>query len=260
MEVLGNLLAKSSMGAPEALMLALLLLFVPTILFFRARVRAGRIPYLRPIPAFDHLQSLVGLAAETGHPLSITLGTGGVNQAATAETLAALDVLDYVGERAASYGATPLVTTGDPTAFLAAQGILRSDYEAQGLLDEYDHLSTRLVAPEPAAYGAGMMDILNNQPLAANVVAGRFGDEYLLVAETAVQADLEQVGGAAQPSVLPFVYATTDRPVLGEELFAAGAYLKGLPGHVGSLLTQDWMRILLILVIVIGIVVKTLLG
>lgn len=260
MEVLGSLLAASSLGLPEALMLALLLLFVPTILFFRARVRAGKTPHLRAIPAFERMSALVGLAAETGHPLSLTLGSGGIGQASAAETLAALDLLDAVGEQAASYGATPLVTTGDPTVLLAAQGVLRAGYGAQGGLQEYDHLSVRLVAPEPAAYAAGVMDILNHQPLAGHVMAGRFGDEYLLMAETGVHAGVEQMGGAAQPSVLPFVYATADRPILGEELFAAGAYLKRLPAHVGSLLAQDWMRIALILILVIGIVWKTVVG
>lgn len=260
MEVLASLLVESSLGSAQALMLAFLLLFVPTFLFFRARVRAGRRPALRPIRAFARLRELVGLAAETGGAVHLSLGTGGVHQAAAAETLAALDMLDAVGEQAAAYGARPLVTTGDATVLLAAQGVLRGCYEGQGLLKAYDHLAARLMAPEAAAYAAGVMDVVNHEPLAAHVMAGRFGDEYLLMAETAVHRGLEQVGGAAQPSVLPFVHATTPDPILGEELFAARAYLQETPAHVGSLLAQDWMRVLLIVILVAGIVAKTVLG
>lgn len=260
MDVLASLLTESNLGTPQALMLAFLLLFVPTLLFFRARVRAGRRPSLRPLSAFARLRDLAGLAAECGQALHLSLGTGGVPGTAAAETLAALDLLDAVGQQAAAYGARPLVTTGDPTLLLAVQGVLRGDYEAQGLLAQYDHLSARLVAPDPAAYAAGVMDTVNHVPLAAHVMAGRFGDEYLLMAEAAVHQGLEQVGGAAQPGVLPFVQATAHHPILGEELFAAGAYLRGDPAHVGSLLAQDWMRVLLVVVIVAGIVVKTVLG
>lgn len=257
MDVLASLLAGSSLGTPQALMLAFLLLFVPTFLFFQTRVRAGKRPFLRPLAAFARLRDLVGLAAESGKALHLSLGTGSVHGAAAAESLVALDLLDAAGQQAAAYGARPLVTTGDPTLFLAAQGVLQGGYEAQGLPREYDHLSTRLVAPDPAAYAAGVTDVVNHEPLAAHVMAGRFGDEYLLMAEAATHQGLEQVGGAAQPAVLPFVHATAHHPILGEELFAAGAYLRGDPAHVGSLLAQDWMRLLLIVVIVVGIVVKT---
>ncbi|MGC8838458.1 MAG: DUF6754 domain-containing protein [Anaerolineae bacterium] len=260
MDVLASLLAGSSLGTPQALMLAFLLLFVPTLLFFRARVRAGRRPSLRPLSAFARLRDLVGLAAESGRALHLSLGTGSVHGTAAAETLAALDLLDALGQQAAAYGARPLVTTGDPTLLLAAQGVLRGGYEAQGLPKEYDPLSARLVAPDPAAYAAGVTETVHHEPLAAQVMAGRFGDEYLLMAEAAVHQGLEQVGGAAPPPVLPFVQATAHHPVLGEELFALGAYLRGDPAHVGSLLAQDWMRVLLILVIVVGIVAKTVLG
>lgn len=260
MDVLASLLAESSLGTPQALMLAFLLLFVPTLLFFRARVRAGKRPSLRPLSAFARLRDLVSLAAESGQALHLSLGTGSVHGTAAAETLASLDLLDAVGQQAAAYGASPLVTVGDPTLLLGVQGILRGDYEAQGLLAKYDHLSARLVAADPAAYAAGVMDMVNHEPLAAHIMAGRFGDEYLLMAEAAAHQGLEQVGGAAQPGVLPFVQATARHPILGEELFAAGAYLRGDPAHVGSLLAQDWMRVFLIVFLVAGIVVKTVLS
>ncbi|NLE75652.1 MAG: hypothetical protein GX605_02720 [Chloroflexi bacterium] len=260
MELLIELLTESRMSLAQTFMLAVLLLFIPALLFFRARARSGRGPSLRPIAGFRRLHDFVGLAAETGQPVSVSLGTGSVYQGAAAETLAALDVLDYLGEQAAAHGSKTLVTTGDATTLLAAQGALRGAYAAQGVLAEYDPLSARWVAPDAAAYAAGVGDLLRHEPLAASVLAGRFDDEYLLLGEAGRQAGVGQVAGAAQPTVLPFVHATSDCPVLGEELFAAGAYLKGQPAHVGSLMAQDWMRILLILVIVGGIVAKTLLA
>ena len=55
----------------------------------------------------------------------------------------------------------------------------------------------------------------------------------------------------------PFMLATSDRVLLGEELYAAGAYLNREPAQVASLYVQDVLRGLAIVAIVIGILFKT---
>jgi hypothetical protein len=41
---------------------------------------------------------------------------------------------------------------------------------------------------------------------------------------------------------LPFVYATADEPLVGEEIFAGSAYLRREPIQVASMLAEDWAR------------------
>jgi hypothetical protein len=247
----------------RALMIALLLLLLPTLYFFMARARAQRRagkPFgLRPIAAIESLTRAMEQAAETGQPVHITLGSGGIGDASTAESTAALLLLDHLAQRAASYNAQPIVTTADPTLMLAAQDTLRRAYMQRGFLAGYAPSKVRMVAPERVAYAAGVMDLIGHERLSGNVLAGSFGDEYLLMGEVGARRGLEQVAGATDPNVLPFVYATTNRPLLGEELFAAPAYLDQKPAHVGSLFAQDWMRGLLILLIIAGAIAKSLL-
>jgi hypothetical protein len=52
------------------------------------------------------------------------------------------------------------------------------------------------------------------------------------------------------------LYATAHEPLIGEELYAGGAYLQAGPIHTASLQAQDAIRWLLVGVILIGIVLK----
>lgn len=263
MDVILDILTNIDYDLPQALGAALLLLLLPTLYFFIARARAisktEKPLSLRPIEAYESLTHAMGRAAETGRPIHVSVGTGGVGDATTVESMAALTLLDQLAQKAAAYDAQPIVTTADPVLMIAAQDRVRRAYAQRDFLSGYNATRTRLIAPDATAYAAGVMDMLSNEALSGNVMLGAFGDEYLLMGEVGAMKGLSQIAGATDPAVLPFVFATTDKPLLGEEIFAAGAYLGKLPSHVGSLLAQDWTRVLLILVIVIGVILKSLL-
>ena len=116
----------------------------------------------------------------------------------------------------------------------------------------------RFLAPDSVAYAVGVMTALRQEPVASHTMAGSFGEEYLLMGETGKARGVEQIAGASDPQVLPFQYATGDELLMGEELYAGGAYLARLPWHLASLVAEDWFRTLLILAILAGIILKTL--
>jgi len=262
MEIVIESLRNLDFDWAPALSGALLLLLIPTLYFFTARARAiikADTPLsLRPIAAFAHLTQAMGRAAESGRPIHIGLGTGGVGDATTVESMAALTLLDQLAQKAAAYDAQPIVTTADPVLMIAASDRVRQWYARRNFLEGFDAARIRLVAPDRTAYAAGVADMLGNEPLSGNVLLGAFGDEYLLMGEVGARQAFSQVAGATDPMVLPFVLATSDQPLLGEEIFAAGAYLGKLPAHVGSLFAQDWMRVFLVLIVLAGVAVKSL--
>lgn len=264
MSVLSDLLTASGIGTLQALMLAVFLPFL--IPFFYLLYRASRSPSrprLRAIPAYDSLKKLMSRAAETGQAVHVSAGTGGVSGPRTADTLAGLNTLEFLADRAANSDIPPLVTVTEPTAFPAALDQLRRAYERQGYPEEFRLDQARYIAPpvngSAVPYAAGVMDILGHEPIAANVMVGAFGDEYLLMTEPPAQNNILQVGGTANPNVLPFTYLTMSEPLLGEEIYAAGAYLLERVGHYTSLLAQDVFRVVLVLV-VIGVVIARSLG
>lgn len=246
----------------ETIILAgvLLLAFVALLLVFLFRVRAGQLPKLRRIGAFERLHRFNSRAIESGRPLHLSLGTGSTIDASTADSLAGLAVLEHLADRAAETGVQPTVSMSDPTVMLFAQNILRAAQQSdpQQATDAYRHV--RWIAPQPAAYAAGVMSLLSVDRVQSNVMVGKFGGEYLLMGEAAAQQRIPQIGGTSDPNTLPFIYTTAQETLLGEEIYAAGAYLQKQPAHIGSLLAQDTMRWLIFLLMVGGIIWATLKG
>jgi len=239
----------------EQLALVPLLLLLPVLFFLVSRVRAGKAGHLRSVPGLEELSSLVGRSAETGHPLHVSVGVAGVGGLATAETWAGLTVLNELANEAAACDTPLIVTVSDPTILPLAQDLLWRAYQRNANPEGYQPTQVRFVAPEPLAYAAGVAGILQRESLTANIMLGDFGDEYLLMGEAGAQQGIRQIAGTTDPNTLPFVYATSDEALIGEEIFAGGAYTTKLPIQVASLLAEDWAR----WVVVAGIVVLAVL-
>lgn len=239
-----------------------LLLFIPPLVLFIRRADITARVVLRPLRAFESLRKVLAQAAESGQPIHISVGVAGIGASQTAETAAGLETLEFLAERAAVSAIPPIVTVGDPTALPLAQDQLRRAYTREGYPEEYDPRRVRFVAPSVSAgavpYAVGVMDIVTHENVFASVLVGSFGDEFLLMAEPAAQKNVLQTGGTNAPSVLPFVVTSVDQPLLGEEIYAAGAYLSRKAAHIASLLTQDIMRVLLVIAILVGVLLRVL--
>ena len=85
--------------------------------------------------------------------------------------------------------------------------------------------------------------MLRERP-AACFYMGAFFAESLILAETGNAIGAIQVAGTAMPSQLPFFVAACDYTLIGEELFAASAYLSGESHQLGSLKGQDVGKVL----------------
>lgn len=263
MSVLTDLLTASGIGTQQALMLAVFLPFLIPFFYFLVRSPMARSrPRLRAIPAYDSLKKLLSRAAETGQAVHVSVGTGGIQGRETADTLAGLYVLEFLADRAANSDIPPLVTVTEPTALPAALDQLRRAYERQGYPDEHHISQARFIAPpvngSAVPYAAGVMDLLNHEPVTANVMVGSFGDEYLLITEPAARRNIFQIGGTSNPNVLPFVFLTMSEPLLGEEIYAAGAYLLDRVAHYTSLIAQDVFRILLVVLVILVVIARSM--
>lgn len=253
-EILGNL----GIGQQHALMFTLLLPFFPLLLILNRRIRERGRPALRAIPGYEILREYLGEATESGRSVHVSMGTGGIGNGATAESLAGLTVLEYVAAHSTAVGLETVVTVSDPSLLPVAQDVIRDACAAQGYPEAYDPACVRFISSDKVAYAAGVMDILAHAGVSGNVMVGRFGDEFLLMSEVGARNELSQIGGTASPQILPFVYASMDHTLIGEEIFAAGAYLLGKTTHLASLAAQDWLRTAIIVTILIGILARSL--
>jgi hypothetical protein len=81
-----------------------------------------------------------------------------------------------------------------------------------------------------------------------------FFAESLILAETANSVGAIQIAGTDASSQLPFFIAACDYTLIGEELYAASAYMSREPLLLGTLKAQDILKGLLLLLFVTAII------
>jgi hypothetical protein len=241
-----------------ALLIFVLMAVTIVALTLLGRRRGARPRVLRPIDAFQSLPATVGQAVETGRRLHISLGTGMVGTADTAATVAGLTVLDQISAAAAVSDRPPVVTTSDGAAMLLAQDTLRSVYARQNALARYDPESAQVVGLSPVAYGAAQTTLAKDEAVAGAVLIGTVGSEAVLLTEGGQRAGVTTLAGADSVSTQAMLYATADHPLVGEDVFAGGAYIGGQSRFIASLTAQDLARIGIAVLVVLGVIFETL--
>ncbi len=232
------------------LSLAFLLFFLLFIYIAFIEVRLRGKPNLRPLPALDFLKGTFHKAIESGRPLHISSGTGTLGDKDTAETRAGLSLLEYTQKQGSQYHVPVTSTFFHPAPMLSAYDFRRKTGARGGYI--------YFIAPEKGVYAAGAAEVLKNEKPILHIAVGPFGYEFLILSEMANHQGIDQVAGSTDPAVLPFVYTSTDHNLLGEEVFAAGAYLSREPQALAGIIAQDVMRFILICGIALGVILKTL--
>ncbi|HZM22423.1 MAG TPA: DUF6754 domain-containing protein [Anaerolineales bacterium] len=228
------------------LLLAALLLLGLTL--WRRRTPAT----LRVIEAYERLNRSVGIAVENGTRLHISLGRGNLFTARGGSAFAGLAMLRRLTERTSVSDRPPIVTSGDARLTILSQDALQSGYRAAGAEEQYRFSTGRLTGLSPFAYAAGTMPIMRDEDVSTNIFIGDFGNEAALLTEEADRENTNLIAASDNLSAQAIFYASAQDPLIGEELFAAGAYVGAGAAHEASLNVQDILRWLIILAIIIG--------
>ena len=221
-------------------------------LFLRRRSAAA----LRQIAAYDQLNRTVGLAVENGTRLHFSLGRGSLFAARGMSAVAGLAMLRRLSERTSVSDNPPVVTSGDASLAILSQDTLQSGYRAAGAEDQYRFTTGRLTGLTPFSYAAGTLPVPRDENISANVFIGDFGIESALLTEAAERENSTLIAASDNLSAQSVFYASTQEPLIGEELFAAGAYVGAGAAHEASLNVQDILRWLIIVGVLIGSVLK----
>jgi hypothetical protein len=235
-----------------------ILLCLGLILFFIFYDRSRTKLNLRDIQAFSHFRREVDLAVEAGRRLHISLGRGTINDLQGGAAFIGLTILDRCARAASNSDRPPVATSGDGVVTILSQDTLQSTYRDLATEQRYDPANARLTGLTPLAYAAGAMPAIHDEHVSANILAGHFGTEVALLTEAGERSRSLTVAGSDSIPAQAVLYATTDESLLGEELYAAGAYLEGGTAHTASLRMQDILRWVLVVAIVIGAILKLL--
>ena len=229
--------------------------FCGLVTIFVNKARSGKKLWVREIAGLSAIDEAVGRATEMGRPVLFVAGIQDINEI---QTLAGLTVLSRVAKTAAEYGAQIEVPTCRSLVMAAARETVEASYLAAGRPASYQPDRIHYLTDEQFAFVAGVTGYMVREEPAACIYMGGFYAESLILAETGNHIGAIQVAGTAMPSQLPFFVASCDYTLIGEEFFAASAYLSGDPLQIGSLKGQDWGKFVAVLVLIIGIFFATI--
>jgi len=220
------------------------------------RVKAS----FRDIPAFSKFQKALGTAVEDGSRIHFSLGSSNTVGSRSAASFISLSVLRHSTELSAASDKVPFATSGDAALSILSQDNLKTAHHAAGADQQYDPGSGRLAGITPFSYAAGALPVIYDEDVSANILAGGFGVEVGLLSDAAERKRAFTLAAADSLPAQAVLYASAQEPLIGEELFASGAYLDAGRAHIVSLYAQDILRWLLIIALIGGAVLKLLAG
>jgi hypothetical protein len=233
----------------------LLALLFGGIVFYAISTARKREIFLRRIPGLDAVDEAIGRATELGKPI---LYLTGAHDMSDPSTIAAAVILGRVAKRTAAYETDLLVPHRDPITMAVCQEITKQAYLEAGKPNLYKDDSNFFITSDQFSYTAAVDGIMLRKKPAANFFMGHYFAEALLLTETGASTGAIQIAGTDSDHQLPFFVTTCDYTLIGEELYAASAYLSKEPVQVGTLRGQDIGKALILGVLGIGTLVATL--
>ncbi|MCH8822613.1 MAG: hypothetical protein IH984_03805 [Planctomycetes bacterium] len=235
-------------------LLCVTIILCGAVIFWIRRARSGKPIKVRKIAGLEAVDEAVGRATEMGRPILYVPGIQDINEI---QTIASMTILSHVSKTAAEYDAKVEVPTSKSLVMTTARETVQAAFLAAGRPDAYNKDLIYYVTDEQFGYVAYLQGMMVREKPAACFYMGAFFAESLILAETGNSIGAIQIAGTAMPAQLPFFVAACDYTLIGEEFFAASAYLSGSPEELGSLKGQDVGKVFVALVLIIGVLMAT---
>ena len=234
--------------------LILALLFTALITISINKAKKNPHIFLRRIAGLDAVEEAIGRATEMGKPILYLTGSDDMS---SISTIAATIILGEVAKRTAAYDTALKVPHRDPIVMAICQEIVKEAYLEMGRPDAYQEDSNFFITTDQFSYTAAVDGIMLRERPAANFYMGYYYAESLLLAETGASTGAIQIAGTDADHQLPFFITACDYTLIGEELYAASAYLSRDPILLGTLRGQDLGKAFFLIVLILGTFLAT---
>jgi len=232
-------------------------IFTVLLLFFIQAARRGVELFVRRISGLTAVEDAIGRATEMGKPVLYVPGTSSIEDVAT---LASLNILGEVARRTVHYDVKIICPNRDPIVYTIAREVVKETYASEGRPDAFDPDSVFYMVPDQFAYAAGVDGIMVREKPATIFLMGMFWAESLIMAETGASTGAIQIAGTDSVAQLPFFITACDYTLIGEELYAASAYLGREPMLLGTLKAQDYGKLVFLIIMVLLTLISILSG
>ena len=236
-------------------MFVLSLIVIMIILYEVRLARNSSAPiFLRSIPGLKAVEEAVGRSTEMGRPILYVPGIMDMNEV---ETVAGVVVLGHVANMTAQYETELDVPVARAIVMQSARQVTKEAYLTQGRPEMYNEDMVHYITDDQFAYAAAVNGIMQRDEPAACLYMGKFFAESLLFAETGNSIGAIQIAGTGSQTQIPFFVTACDYTLMGEEFFAASAYLSKEPELIAGITALDIIKVILIGFILLLITSRT---
>jgi hypothetical protein len=221
--------------------LVCILIFLALVLYFVRRARRDKNLFIRKIAGLAAVEDAIGRATEMGKPILYVPGLWDIDSTAT---IASMNILGEIAKKIARYDTPLIVTNRWSVTYTISKEIVKEAFISQGHPDKFKNDYIRYLTEDQFGFAAAVDGIMLREKPAANFFIGYFWAESLILAETGAMTGAIQIAGTDAVNQLPFFVAACDYTLLGEELYAASAYLAREPALLGALKAQDYGKVL----------------
>ncbi len=222
---------------------------VGAIIYYIQKAKKGAKIYVRKIAGIDAVDEAVGRATEMGKKIFFVPGIQDMNDV---QTIAGMAILGRVAELAAQYDTRLEVPVSKAMVMVTARESMKEAYTKAGRPDSFREDQVCYLTEDQFGYAAAVSGMMVRERPATMIYMGAFFAESLIFAETGNSTGAIQIAGTAQQTQLPFFVAACDYTLIGEELFAASAYLSHEPRQMGSLKGQDLGKAIFLIALIVG--------
>ncbi|HIN27826.1 TPA: LysM domain-containing protein [Candidatus Poribacteria bacterium] len=243
-KAVGNLIATTKISE----LLGLILVAAVT-LYFIDKAQSGQDMFIRRIPALDAFEEAIGRSAEMGRPVMFIPGNDDVYKSSS---IAAINIFEGAANYAVVMQSHIMSPNQQAVVNQVLSNSLRNIFLYAGRPDLYDEYDVHFETTDQLAYASAVAGSMHRENPAAIFIQGDFGAESLIYAENGNAVGAIQIAGTDNEKQLPYFVVACDYTLLGEELYAAGAYIKKDPIQICTLKAQDVLKLAVFACLIIG--------
>lgn len=209
---------------------------------------------IRRLAPIDAIHEVIGRGVEMNRPIHFCPGTGALNRLEATSTLAGLTLLSYIASTAVRMGCRIIVTVSKSDVYTLAMEIVRTAFRLEGQEEMFKEDDIVFMPQQKSAAG-----LLQRENVAANFLMGAWWHEALVMIEAGARVGAMNVSGAAYTlGQLPWFVACSDYVLIGEEFYAASAYISRDPAETSVIAGQDYVKFICLGLIFLGVILATM--
>ena len=206
-------------------------------------------PKIRRLPAIDAIDEAIGRCAEMGKPLHYCPGIGDISNR---DTIPGMAICAYVARKCAELSVRFIFTFMHATVQPVAIDMIKESYQMAGVPDEFNPDDIIWLSPRQFAFATGLVGLLSRERPGASILLGNYAAESLICTEAGFRAGAIQIAGCTNSYQIPYFAVTCDYVLISEELQTAGVYISRVPEQIGTIQGQDYIRLVIVALTVIG--------